>query len=117
MSIIGLSKRGTEFRAAIKGAITEGFSANKTIQLLKDTYGRAYQRTTFLSDYRLLSGAKDVFEPMKSVRKDYKPSHGLYTETTITHERKYATVVDYTFESRKVKGLQRSHYTLRHDTS
>ncbi|GAH65590.1 unnamed protein product [marine sediment metagenome] len=116
MSIVGLSKRGTEFRSVIKGAITKGFSANKTIQILKDTYGRAYQRTTFLSDYRLLGGAKDVFEPMKFIRKDSKISDRHYKMSSTPHERKYATVIDYTYESREVEGLKTSHYTLRHDS-
>lgn len=116
MSIIGLSKRGKEFRSAIKGAITKGFSANKTIQVLKDTYGRAYQRTTFLSDYRLLSGAKDVFEPMRYIRKDSKILDRHYKMSSTPHERKYATVIDYSFRTRADEELQTSHYTLRHDS-
>lgn len=116
MSLFGLSDRGKEFRTVIKGAIEKGLGANRTINLLKATYGRAYQRTTFLSDYRILSEAKTVFEPMKYIRKDHTLSERHYKLSSKKMERNYATVVDYTYKLRGETEVRQSYYTIRHDT-
>lgn len=115
MSLFGLSERGKEFRATIKGAVAKGIGANRTIALIKSTYGRAYKRTTFLSDYRIIKKAKDTFEPMKYIRKGYKPDIGHYQMASITHERRFATVVSYTYSLRGEKEVLQSYYTIRHD--
>ncbi len=115
MSLIGLSERGKEFRSTIKGAIAKGFGANRTIDILKATYGRAYQRTAFLSDFRILKGAEDVFEPMKTIRKTFKPDIRHYKPSSTKHETKYATVFDYTYKIRGEEDVRQSYYTIRHD--
>lgn len=116
MSLVGLSDRSKPFRVAIRGAIAKGWGANKIESFLRSTYGKAYQRRVLQSDVRIMKGAKTVFEPMKNIRKDYRISERHYQPSSITNDRKYATVVDYTYTPRGEDEVFHSHYTIRHDT-
>lgn len=114
MSLMGLSIRGKEFRTAVKGAVAKGFSSRKIEGILRATYGKSYQRTILLKDMRIFGKAKATFEPMKFIRKDRKAAYRHYQFSSKTHERKFATVFDYTYKLRGEKEVRQSYYTVRH---
>ncbi len=116
MSLKGLSNKGKEFRSVIKGAISKGLGANQTLQLLRSTYGKAYQRSIFLQDFRILTEAKPVFEAMKYVGMKRVIGERHYKTSSKVMEKRYATVVDYSYKIRGETEVRKSYYTIRHDS-
>lgn len=68
-------------RLAMPKAIAEGISRNRFIGMIKETYGAAYRRTDILKDWSEISGIPEKTDRLKYVRKGYKPTAALITET------------------------------------
>ena len=81
-------------RQAMPRALAEGLSVNRFIGIIKETYGKAYRRTTLLKDWREMAGLPEKEERLKYVRKEYRPDPASITPTLGAQQRKYV----YTFQ-------------------
>ena len=77
----------------IRSSAYRGLSANETLDALKSS-GLGYRRTNFLADYRVYSSALEKSDRIKYVRKDYRPTKDLYTETFGIQRTRYRYQVD-----------------------
>jgi len=76
-------------RLAMPRAIAEGVSRNRFIGMIKETYGKAYRRTDILKDWAEISGIPEKTDRLKYVRRDYRPSPAVITETVGTQKALY----------------------------
>jgi len=75
-------------RAMIPRFLKLGYNRQQGLDYLKSK-GIGYRRTTYLSDWSLLSGIEQRQDPLKYVRSDLKPSKALITKTNDIQELRY----------------------------
>jgi len=80
-------------QSVIRSSASSGLSANDTLDALKAA-GLGYRRTNFLADYRMYTSALVKKDRIKYVRKDYRPSAELFTETYGIQRTKYRYQID-----------------------
>lgn len=116
MSLKGLSERGSEFVQYLKSGIKQGLSGNRILSSIQDATGKAYQRTVFLADMRVLRGAEETFKGLKFIRRDRLVSERHYQTTVKTMNTRYKTVVEIHGIS-KITGDPTDRFiTVGHDT-
>lgn len=69
-------------QAFLRSAATKGIKFGDVFKSMQDAGMSTYRRTNMLKDYRQFAGIPAKADLLQFVRKDYTPSHTLYTVTT-----------------------------------
>jgi len=115
VSLKGLSARGRGLQAFLKSAVEAGMGANETLKVFQDA-GVGYKRSTFLSDFRVVSGAEEIAERMKYVGRESVVSEDLYSPGFSRTKYKYLTRIKATVYDTIADEERSVTVTVGHDT-
>jgi len=115
MSVLaGISEQGARVVSFLREAARMDVSANRVLDVLRE-FKLGYRRSVFLRDYRIIRGAREVWQGLKYVRREAVPGVRHYMTTKSPLKTNYQTVIEMGVTHMETGESATRYVTVGHD--